>query len=94
MIKFREHRGGLAESMETMRTFETVHELKVHLELLFGTHVASNAVTSPYARGSDGRDDRIGWTNVHIVDSPGYGVLGFTDGPLGCKKHIGFPRGD
>lgn len=28
------------------------------------------------------RDDRIGWKEVHIVTINGYGVIGFTDGPL------------
>lgn len=97
MIKFREHRGGLAESMETMRTFETVRELKEYLQLLFGWFTASKAYASPYAHDSDGGDHRIGWENVHIISSRGYGVLGFTNGFVELeepKKNVGFPKGD
>lgn len=33
---------------------------------------------SPYY----GDDDRIGWRDVHIVTIDGYGVVGFTEGPV------------
>lgn len=58
-------------------------ELIVHLTKLLEPHnemppLAFNDIRiEPYG----GFDERIGW-NTHIVYLPGYGVLGFTDGPL------------
>lgn len=79
-MKFREHRGGLAESMATMVEMDDPFLILRHIRRLFPK--VREIEAHPYACGSDGRDDRIGWTNVHIVTSPGFGVLGFTDGPL------------
>lgn len=79
-MKVREHRGGLAESMETVR------EVKDRAELLgiiqeslrpFGRFVKPEQLrVEPY-----GYDGRIGW-DTHLISIDGYGVWGMADGPL------------
>lgn len=79
-MKFREHRGMLADSMETAVEVDGLEGLLRHLKARFAD--------APYmcdyhlkAEPYGGDDDRIGWKNVHIV-MDGNGVVGFTDGPL------------
>jgi hypothetical protein len=81
-MKFREHRGGLAESMETVVEVANRVELIIHLAHLMerypGTVVDFQKIKiEPYG----GWDERIGW-DTYIVTLEGYGVLGFTNGPL------------
>ena len=78
-MKYREHRGSLASSMETVKYVSDKESLiALIIEQL-----------SPYAHGLDinentvrcdpfGFDGRINW-NSHIISLDGYGVLGFTD---------------
>jgi hypothetical protein len=81
-IKFREHRGGLSDSMATVIEIENRAGLVAHIaKVLEPFHFDKERVdkglrVEPYAH-----DARIGW-NTHIVTLKGYGVLGFTDGPL------------
>lgn len=81
-IRFREHRGGLDASMRTAREFSSYEALREYLSYLVGSIVAGKAVAERYPKYGDNNDDRIGWTDVHIVSSPGYGVIGFMEGPL------------
>lgn len=84
-VSFREHRGGLAESMETVVEVNSRVELVLHLVKIFKPYENrddcprdfSQMTIEPYG----GMDERIGW-DTYIVYLPGYGVLGFTDGPL------------
>lgn len=83
-IKFREHRGGLAESMRTQCLVHSLDELRetVILRLAPWEAVIEKLIdrhglkVAPY-----GYDERTGW-DTHIVTLEGYGVIGFTDGPL------------
>jgi hypothetical protein len=86
MTRFREHRGGLAESMETMVYMTTMAELKAHCrQKLWNFDVPENNLrfdeikVEPYGTHC-WPDERIGWLETWIVTMPGYGVLGFTDG--------------
>ncbi len=78
--KFREHRGGLAESLETTVEVQTKAELAAHMRSKispFGFFFEDDDLTvEPY-----GFDDRIGW-DTYIVQIDGYGVAGFTNGAL------------
>jgi len=77
-MKFRLHRGGLAESMETVVEIEDREELVKHINKKhsFGPKLTSNDLSiNPY-----GYDARIKW-DTHIVTIP-YGVIGFLDGYL------------
>lgn len=78
-MKFRQHRGSLADSMATARTFETKAEFEQALREVTGddAEVATVRVSLYYAAP----DARIGWDQTYIVATD-RGVVGFTDGPL------------
>jgi hypothetical protein len=79
-MKLREHRGLLTDSMETCIEIEPTRdalESAIKESLLYFFHFEKkNIHVEPY-----GYDDRIKW-DTHIVTIYGYGVYGFTDGPL------------
>ena len=79
-MKFREHRGGLGESLATMIEFQTRTELARHLNKIRPDLLISGAIleAKPYA----GDDNRIGWKDVHILVSDKGSVIGFIDGPM------------
>lgn len=77
---FREHRGGLDDSMKTIIVFHTRTELSRHLVHLFPHLMTSGAIIE--ARPYGGDDDRIGWKDVHILIANPGGPVGFIDGPL------------
>jgi hypothetical protein len=85
-LHFREHRGGLGESMETAVVVDGTDGLVAHLRTRFGQYFRPNLrrediIIEPHG----GDDDRIGWKNVHIVctdracspSQPPWGPLGF-----------------
>lgn len=84
---FRLHRGGLAESMATVRWFDSVEEVKNHvvehlISAGYKTHTGRlPTVDDILIRSYGGADTRIGWKDVHIVTAKEWGVVGFTDGP-------------
>jgi hypothetical protein len=89
-VKFREHRGGLSESMETTVEVENRAGLIAHVFKLLEpfyferARIDAGLTIEPYSWGSETEpffDERIGW-HLHIVTLKGYGVLGFTNGPL------------
>lgn len=80
--KLRQHRGGLDESMATTVEIEaTMPALLAAMQPVmepWGVALTPDAVhVTPYG----GIDKRIGW-DTHVVTLDGYGVYGFTDGPL------------
>jgi hypothetical protein len=86
-MKFREHRGGLAESMETLVEVDSKLALVVYIQNLLAPYrvtVAYEDVVSTLY-GSSG-DARIGWEKVYIVTVKGYGVIGFSDAPIEPEK--------
>lgn len=73
-MKFRDHRGGLAESMATLVEIDpTMDALKQHLSHRSRTVDAETLQAEPY-----GPDDRIGWAATFVIRDR-HGVLGFTD---------------
>jgi hypothetical protein len=81
-MKFREHRGGLNESMETLVEVPDRAALLEHLRTVAARWPMAPEITdetvsvNPYY----GLDDRTGW-DTHIVVIKDYGPMGFTDGP-------------
>lgn len=77
MFKYRDHRGGLDESMATVQEFDSKEALLNYLAANYGEYAKnidfSKTTIAPY-----GFDKRIGW-DTHIVHLEGYGVFGFTD---------------
>ncbi len=76
MFLYRDHRGGLAESMETAREMADFAELKRHLISIFGE---GKITVEPY-----GYDKRIQW-DTHIVCHDGRGV-GFTNAQVSTQE--------
>lgn len=79
-MKLREHRGSLVDSMATVIEIEpTQAALDAHIAKTlapFGFVPKKPAVLDRFTY-----DERIGW-NSYLVFIEGYGVFGFTDGPL------------
>jgi hypothetical protein len=84
MTRVREHRGSLEDSMKT----SAVVADRAALTALMGDSFAyfptfvldpEKVKVSPYFLSPD---QRIGWDVTYIVEIEGYGVWGFTDGPL------------
>jgi hypothetical protein len=79
-MKFREHRGGLGESMATVIELPAEHAaLVAHCAMLldkwYFEFKPEELHVEPYAF-----DPRISWDS-YIVTIDRYGVMGFTDGP-------------
>ncbi len=81
-MKYRDHRGGLSESMETVVELRDKDALIKHLQVC-----SRQCPTMPVIDATTVRivpyvfDDRIGW-DTHLVLLKEYGVLGYTDGPV------------
>lgn len=78
MFRYRDHKGGLAESLETTQEFTDRGALLEYLQRTLDrwckAELDLNKVTiEPY-----GFDERIEWDS-HIVHLDGWGVFGFTD---------------
>lgn len=84
-MKFREHKGGLDESMATCIDLADYDALLAHLKSLLRPWQGAlqEDVTPESVRVElySGADDRIGWKQTWMVTLRGYGVLGFTDMP-------------
>jgi hypothetical protein len=75
-MKFREHRGGLAESMATVVELNSKQEFVDHVSKLVRGIVPEGTVSfSQYSF-----DSRIGW-DTYLVSLDKYGVIGMIDGP-------------
>jgi|HubBroStandDraft_1064217.scaffolds.fasta_scaffold49483_6 hypothetical protein len=81
MVRFREHRGGLADSLKTTVKVKDLDALK---KLAMQLHVEAGLTNATVDRLVITRlvfDPRCGW-DTHIAYIPGWGVIGYTDGPL------------
>lgn len=80
MTLFRPHRGSLDAAMNEVREFNNFDEFLTWLTGYFSEWMvevrADKLLIEPY-----GYDDRIDW-DTYIVTLEGYGVVGFTNGPL------------
>ena len=85
-MKFREHRGGLAESMETCVEIASYGQLLDHIGNIFQEPPLNTFAFDPrkvhVKEYSMEPDARIGWPATYIVTVDGYGPLGFTDDPF------------
>ncbi|MGB2629071.1 MAG: hypothetical protein WAK20_19960 [Candidatus Acidiferrum sp.] len=81
MTRFREHRGHYDDSMKTVVSCRSLDELeRIAKEVLAPFPISSGQFEGIEVKPYGGVDPRNGW-DTHIVTLPGYGVLGFTDGP-------------
>ena len=94
-MRFREHRGGLAESMETQVVVDGRKGLVAHIQKLlkpFSVDVKdADVAASLYGSSGDGR---IGWEKVYIVSVKGYGVIGFSDSAIEQESEKALYRPD
>ena len=76
MTKFRQHRGGYAESMATVVDAGTLADVEQIVNgFLSGPSTKGRVEVKPYSSGVDSRN---GWdTHVVLLDGS---VVGFTDG--------------
>jgi len=89
-MKFREHRGGYAESMATVIELPDRAALVAHVQKLLALYPGALLVTNERLRVEKYIfDARNGW-HTHIVTLDGYGVLGFTNGPVRASIGEGF----
>jgi len=80
MIKYRDHRGSLAESMATVQEFEKREGLIKYLKYdMKGFSVPFKAEDLKIEKYMF--DERIGW-DTFIVTIENFGVVGFTNGYL------------
>lgn len=79
-MKFREHRGQLRDSMATCVKVPDRQALIDHLYRSFQMPLPFDEIRiEPYSKHPD---RRIGWPETYVVTLEGYGVIGFTDGPV------------
>jgi hypothetical protein len=86
-MKLREHRSTLAESMATTIEIEPAIEAlenAIKDTLRDFLNLEPGSVHVSYY----GYDDRINWS-CHIVTIDGFGVYGFTDGPIKTNESKG-----
>lgn len=92
-MKFREHRGSLGASMDTMVELETRAQLIDHVKKMYSTFVHGfnfdDIVVEPYYMTPD---SRCGWEQTYVVRLDGFGVIGFTDSPVEAGGGIEPPR--
>lgn len=75
--KFRLHRGGLEESLETTTEVSNKQELCKIVNQEYGLTLTPDDITIKYYT----EDQRIDWS-TYIVTADGVGVLGFTNADL------------
>lgn len=78
-MRFREHRGGLTESMETLVVLQDRTALVAHIRELVSPYMIlsdwdASIDVKPY---NGGMPD--GWDQTYIVLVKDHGVIGFTD---------------
>jgi hypothetical protein len=80
-VKFRQHRGSLTDSMTTVVEIEPTIEA-ITAEIEKNLQPCSKAITVDRVHVQPlVFDKRIGW-NTHTVWLDGFGVCGYTDGPV------------
>jgi hypothetical protein len=79
MIKYRDHRGGLSESMETAREFETMDQVREHVAKSLYPFYVDVTKENFHSKFYCDEDKRIGWSPVCLVTIDGFGVVGWAD---------------
>jgi hypothetical protein len=82
-FQYRHHRGGLAESMETLQVFHSFKELIDHLNKDLKKWVEKDITEDMVAvcMYLKNPDKRIGWKQTYGVSVVGLGAVGFADEP-------------
>lgn len=84
---FREHRGGLEESMATSVVLPSRHALLLHIRNLlwkYNFYLTDEALhIKKYTKDGDAR---IGWKELYIVTVSHFGVIGWTNQACGDNE--------
>jgi hypothetical protein len=81
-MRYRPHRGGLAESIAETVNVKGRAGLIAHLRYNWRNwEVVQFSDDQVRVEPYGGDDDRCGWKDVHIVTIDGAGVQGFCEGP-------------
>lgn len=82
-MRFREHRGTIEDSLDTLVELPDRDALVKHLITIWGELLKlspaidfGKVVVSPYRKSYDHRSD---WAQTYIVAVPGVGPVGYTD---------------
>ena len=89
-IYFREHRGGLKESMDTMRTFNSMNYFLVFLVARYSKCFKNLNTSSISFCFNSKYDSRIGWCNVFLVCIDGDAVGHCSFDNIDMSKYISF----
>ena len=86
MIKYRPHRGGLAEAMAEAKEFDTIEEMKEHVWHTWNDWVVNRQcelfdIDDIVIGDIIGDDDRIGWKNVRHICVRRFGDQMFFEHP-------------
>lgn len=80
-MKYRDHRGSLAESMDTVQEVSTIEEIKNHLNKFYN-QIGHSVVEIKFVHV--GMDDRINWDTYHVLQrldgENHFTVAGMSDG--------------
>jgi hypothetical protein len=89
MIKYRPHRGGLADSMAEAREFATIDEMKEYIYKIWNDKPGKEwfSIEDIVIGKSIGNDDRIGWKNVRHVCIKRFGNEDYIE-KYGCPQCI------
>lgn len=82
-MKYREHRGTLSDSMETLQEFATIVQMEQHLNK-FCDKIGKSVVEIRFKHV--GMDNRIGWDTYYVLQrlegGVDFTVVGMSDGCL------------
>jgi hypothetical protein len=79
VIKYRDHRGGLDESLKTYQEFETMDQVREYVTKLLWPFYVDVTKENFHSEFYCNEDKRIGWKPVCIVTVDGFGVVGWSD---------------
>ena len=82
-MKYRDHRGSLSDSMETVQEVSTIEEIKQHLNKFYN-QFGKSVVEIKFEHV--GMDDRINWDTYYVLKrldkETDFTVAGMSDGVL------------
>ncbi len=77
-MKFREHRGGLEESLKTVVEVNSLAELEAHI-LKIWYPFGLDSVELTFTKYTPDGDSRIDWKELYLVMDSLVGVVGWSD---------------
>lgn len=79
-MRYREHRGGLEESVRTTVEVDTKRDLLKLVNSIFWENFTEDQLK--IRKYTENGDPRIGWVKLSIVSIEDFGVVGWLEGDL------------